>query len=549
MGRRIFNLLAAISLALFLAWWAFCIWSLPFRQSYWQLGTGYILRSDSLTIYLSHRNWPFRDVFSISYIHLLICLAILPAIWALIAISDNAKKERQIQKSGSSQPRSKCDSCGCESSLTAAFVYRQVSFRRSRTRCLCPACFKRRETRKAAIHTALFLMIGGAAFWAENYYLHKVSRVFPQDRILNYGLYFLFVYLLVIPHELGHAIAAWLVRWEVFRINFGIGPCWLRCSIAGIPIQFRLIPDRGSVSTLSLRQRDWRVCRLMTLAAGPLANLAIAILAIELAGGWKIFISDLFGSAWSTLALASGLQFVANIIPQTHLMQEGPVGSDGQQMMHLLFKPLPSEKARRLRYYMAKGFALFASDRAQEALEVFSAAHAEYPDQASIALGLTGALMMAGKVEEGRSLVCQLLKVHTTDSAVNAVLRNNLAWADLLLGSPTLLAEADESSAAAISLMPWDASIQSTRGTVLAILGKPDEAMQLLRKSMKGADRRSSRSSIFCAMAIVMHRQGPRKAAEEFFEKARRLYPKCELLSRAEEELSGRPIASAFASV
>jgi len=554
MGRRIFNLLAAVSLLLFFASIVYCINLFPYestRQIYWHLCGSYFIRFDALTIYLCQRiagASPWRDVVSIASSQLTVSFIVLPAIWAIGALNKTAAKEMQIQKSGTSQPRSRCDSCGCESPLTAAFIHQPVSFRRGRTRCLCPACFKRQRTRRAASSTVSFLL-AGALFCATEVYIRKIGGIVPRDRAVNFGLFIVFIYLLLIPHEMGHAIAAWLCRWEVFRINFGIGPCWLRGSIAGIPIQFRLIPDRGSVSTSSLRQDDWRFCRFITIAAGPLANLAIAILAIEFVGGWKIFINDPFASIWSTLALASGLQFLGSIIPQTHLMQEGPIGSDGLQMAQLLFKPLPAEKVRRLRYYMAKGLALEAADRAKEALEVFSTARTEFPDEPSIAVSVAGMLMTAGKIEEGRTLVCELLRVHTSQSVFNAILRNDLAWADVLLGSTTLLAEADEASAAALSQMPWEASVQGTRGTVLAILGKPDEAMQLLRKSIKGADRRSSRSTNFCAMAIAEHRQGHERAATELIKKARHLDPKCDLLSRAEQELAGHPVALPPASV
>jgi len=551
MGRRIFNLLAAVSLALFLAWIVFCIWSLPFRQSYWQLGADFILRSDSLTMFLSYRanvQSPFRDIFSISYIHLLFGLAILPAVWATIAISENARKERQIQKSGSSRSRSKCESCGCESPLTAAFVYKEVSFRRARTRCLCPACFKRQHVRTSATTTALILLTC-AVVCVVGTHLRNIERSGAQNSAKNFALLYVFIYLLVIPHELGHAAAAWLMRWNVFRITFGIGPRWMEWRIAGIPVQFRLIPDRGSVNASSLQQRNWRLRRFIIIAAGPLVNLAIAIVAIEFAGGWRHFFDDVFASTWSTLGVASGLMFIVNLVPQTVWTHEGMSVSDGLQMARLLFKPLPSERVRRIAYFLANGGALAASENVEESLKVFSAAHIEYPEDASITMGLATILMMTGKVEDGRSLVCGLLQIHKTENAISATLRNNLAWADLLIGSPTLLAEADEMSAAALSLMPWEAYIQSTRGTVLAILGKPDEAMQLLRKSIKVADQRSSRSSIFCAMAIAMHRQGDRKAAEKFIKRARRLYPKCELLGHAKEELSGHLIAPAFATV
>lgn len=554
MGRRIFNVLAAISLAFFFALALYCIgqFASPLeRQASWHLGNGYIIRLDAITIYLSQRvagTSALNDIISITFTQLAICSLILPGIWAIYAITKTQDREKQFQKSCGSRPRSKCDLCGCESPLTAAFVSEQVSFRRARTRCLCPGCFKRHHVRKSAT-AAAFVLLTCAAVCVFGIYIRNYERAGTPNNAMNFALAVVFVYLLIIPHELGHAIAARLLRWDIFRVTFGIGPCWMEWRVGGIPVQFRLIPDRGSVSTLSLRHRDWRACRFITIAAGPLVNLAIAILAIELAGGWTIFISDPFASVWSTLGAASAFVFVVSLIPQTVWTQEGKSVTDGLQMARLLFKPLPSERVRRIAYFLAKGGALAAIDKAEEALKVFSAAHIEYPEDASVTASLATTLMMTGKAEEGRSLVCGLLQVHKTENAIRAVLRNNLAWADLLIGTPALLGEADEMSAAALSLMPWEAYVQGTRGTVLAIIGNPDEAMQLLRKAMKGADRRYSRSAIYCSMAIAEHRQGHPKAAEKLVERARRLYPKCDLLSRAEEELSGRSIVSAFASI
>ncbi|HEX5242223.1 MAG TPA: site-2 protease family protein [Tepidisphaeraceae bacterium] len=380
-------------------------------------------------------------------------------------------------------------------------------------------------------------------------YLHKVGHAASGDRAVNFALFFVFTYLLIVPHELGHVLAAWLLRWDMFRITFGIGPCWMKWRIAGILIRFRLIPDRGSVSALSFRQHNWRVCRFIFIAAGPLMNLAIAVLAIEFAGGWRQFIDDLFANTWSTLGVASAFTFFVNLVPQTVWTHEGASVSDGLQMARLLFKPLPSEKIRRAVYYLAQGGALMANDDAEQALKVFSAAHIEYPEDPSIALSLSAALMKAGKVEEGRSLICRLLQLHTCEGPINATLRNNLAWADLLIGSPMLLAEADEASTAALFFAPWEGCFQGTRGAVLAFIGKPDKALHLLRQAEKNAEQRSDRSALLCAMAIAEHRRGHQKVAAKLVDKARHFDPKCKLLSRAEEQLAGHPVALAFSSV
>lgn len=380
-------------------------------------------------------------------------------------------------------------------------------------------------------------------------YLHKLGHAAPGDRAVNFALFFVFTYLLIVPHELGHSIAAWLLGWDIFRITFGIGPCWTKWRIAGILIRFRLIPDGGSVSAFSLRQRNWRICRLIFIAAGPLMNLAIAILAVEFAGGWRQFIDDLFASTWSTLGVASAFTFIVNLIPQTVWTHEGTSVSDGLQIARLLFKPLPSERIRRTSYYLAQGAALMANDDAEQAVKIFSTAHIEYPEDASIAVSLSAALMKAGKVDEGRSLVCRLLQLHTGEGPISATLRNNLAWADLLIGSPALLGEADEASTAALSFAPWEACFQGTRGAVLAFIGKPDKALHFLRQAIKDADQRSDRSALLCAMAIAEHHGGHQKMAAKLVDKARHLDPKCKLLSRAEAQIAGHPVGLAFASV
>jgi tetratricopeptide (TPR) repeat protein len=149
-----------------------------------------------------------------------------------------------------------------------------------------------------------------------------------------------------------------------------------------------------------------------------------------------------------------------------------------------------------------------------------------------------------GNVETAKRVFFQLLAMYTEPSTDRAWALNACAWYDLIEGSCEHLSEADQFSAEAYSLEPWDVAVQSTRGWALLELGEIEQALPLLRRSLRGAVYEHERALILCAIAIAERRRGRHVRAAELLCKARKLDGKCVVLDRAEQELSATVTAS-----
>jgi Tfp pilus assembly protein PilF len=77
---------------------------------------------------------------------------------------------------------------------------------------------------------------------------------------------------------------------------------------------------------------------------------------------------------------------------------------------------------------------------------------------------------------------------------------------------------------------------------VLVALGRFEEGIQLLRKSMEDAEIPRNKAENSCHMAIAFARTGRQDEARKYVELAKRLHPECRLLERAERALP--PVAT-----
>jgi tetratricopeptide (TPR) repeat protein len=118
--------------------------------------------------------------------------------------------------------------------------------------------------------------------------------------------------------------------------------------------------------------------------------------------------------------------------------------------------------------------------------------------------------------------------------SVRAVYLNNLAYADALSGNPAWLAEADAYSRDAYTLLPWVPAVVGTRGTVLVALGKFEEGLPLLQKSMEDAHAPRNKADNACHIAMAYTQAGKRDEAIKYLQLARQLDNKSPLLSLAE---------------
>src|SRR5262249_9771357 len=119
----------------------------------------------------------------------------------------------------------------------------------------------------------------------------------------------LWQFVLVIPHELGHALAAWLLGVPAYAIQIGEEPWLLNRDVAGMRWRISRYLGGGITFHGPCEGPNARGNAMLITFAGPLTNLLIAagaFLWVDENGGLSGGISQL---VWLTLGISSGVQF------------------------------------------------------------------------------------------------------------------------------------------------------------------------------------------------------------------------------------------------
>jgi hypothetical protein len=423
----------------------------------------------------------------------------------------------------------KCEACSIESPLDACFLRTHPLL--TNTQLLCPACFQRRRTRLVRLSFIVFFVVGPLSLFAA----HAGGPHWPA----NLFLLVMFLILSVVPHELGHAIAAMLMGMNVFWIKFGLGTRRAHLYRYGVLIELGEIPLAATISCSTLNQRGYRWRQVFFILGGPIANVAISLGMIKAVGGWaRVSMAD-----WNSrvspgvmFAIANAVTGWGSIVPDWYWCTGLP--SDGAQILKLLLRPLPSVQQRRRGYFNAKAQAMSEAGDFQSIEKLLVDWRDELGESEFDRLQIV-IQSSAGKSIATRGAVVERLQKCPEPSIERNWILNLIAWDDLILGSSDLLPEADRFSAEAYALAPWSAAIQNTRGWALAEVGQFDEGFVLLQKSLKGVIFRHDRASVLCTLAIAEVRRGRYEQAREYQRHARRLDADCGLLPRVVKELEG----------
>ena len=434
----------------------------------------------------------------------------------------------------------RCDRCEAESPLEGMFKPLGRRWFKSR-RMICPGCVRQREKRDFTIASAL----GAVVLIA----LGIVSALYPSDGLfINLSLYLVFMYVAVTIHEIGHAIGHRLTGFGVWQIAIGRGRLLLRGRVGGILLELRLGLGGGVLGT-TLDMRGWRWRRLICVVAGPLANLAAFVILLHALGGWdRFWVWPQEAAPWKVLALCNALMFVVNLLVVSDIRTFfGTVPSDSKQLIQLLFKPLPAVSVRQMTYYIFAAQVRREVKDQEGAKQLLLQGCGQLPAEQStdLKLMLGAAFLAIREYAFGRAALAELKESYSKQDSFRAMLCNNLAWADLMIGGEAMIAEADAISSEAYALTPWVAAIQSTRGLALLSRGDASGALPLLKQALKGVESAQNKASVLCSMAMAEHELGNLELADQHVRRARRVAPDCDLMERAEARLAKSPENSA----
>lgn len=140
---------------------------------------------------------------------------------------------------------------------------------------------------------------------------------------------------LLVVHEMGHALAARLLGWGVSLISIGAGRILTTKIVAGMPIEFRIIPLSGFVVPEVRDLIAPRLKQFVIFAAGPGIELLLVAVAAVIFGTDSLLqrtphVGIIAVQSFCVAALTGA---VMNLVPLPHSTSNGTGWSDGLGMV------------------------------------------------------------------------------------------------------------------------------------------------------------------------------------------------------------------------
>jgi hypothetical protein len=437
----------------------------------------------------------------------------------------------------------RCDGCGVESEIEQAFA-RTRPFPWLRRKAYCPMCQERRMRRSVLLWYGAMPVLGVA-----------LRLAFPQQSLGYFLLDVFFILLISVPmvvlHELAHAATARLMGMRVFAIFLGYGRPFFSRRLLGIRWNLAALPVGGATAIGGPPMPGYRLRLFLTYLSGPATHAVLLLLALAL-GILSAMFGTLGGSVfWSILAAVAGYLTIGNLLllagslwPRQAIGVTGLSGSDGWNLLRIPFLKEQELSARYAAYFAQEAVEAVAEGDKVGARRWIDRAMAQAPEQAGTRNGLGYVLLELGEVEAARRVFAELVAGADHERPdLRAMLINNLAYTDALLGRPELLDEAEALSKAAYENAPWIPSIVGTRGAVLVSRGDVEEGVVLLKQAMARQTDGRGKAADACWIAMAQAECGDLDGARQSLSMARLLDPDGPLIERARRAIAnaGQP--------
>ena len=146
---------------------------------------------------------------------------------------------------------------------------------------------------------------------------------------------------LLVLHESGHALAAWLLGWHFSQMVIGVGRLIYSFRWAGALIEIRMFPVQGFILCAPTNLRRPQVKSALIYFAGPGVELLLALVVLLLVGPAQLFAQteSYWLITWQSLALAATAQALLNLIPGAVWTPRGSIANDGLGIFRSLTLP------------------------------------------------------------------------------------------------------------------------------------------------------------------------------------------------------------------
>jgi hypothetical protein len=354
------------------------------------------------------------------------------------------------------------------------------------------------------------------------------------SRSFDPWLLLVFVPLIVVLHEAGHAVVALLVGHRVLEVKIGAGP-----NVTVWHGRWRLVlgllPLGGHVLAGSSDPSGYRAKRLLVAAAGPATNALMFAL---------IPLIDASSNTLKDFAFVNACVLIFNLFPYSIRTPYGPQRTDGLGLVQTLNDSEWELAEERSGFAVARGMIAERRGDREEAARIGDEETARNPRSVVLRTWLGVRAITNKEYVDARAIFRELVEDdrrvpplgHRKDM-LRSISMNNLAWCDLMLDDPALVAEALEMSAGAIGLLPEHPAVRGTRAYALIQGGRPAEGIDLGLAAYRKTREAGPKAMQACVLAIGYARRWRFGQAARWIDLARRADPSCSLLGRASGEL------------
>jgi Peptidase family M50 len=307
---------------------------------------------------------------------------------------------------------------------------------------------------------------------------------------------------LLVIHELGHALAAWVVNWHVAEIGIGFGRQLWRFRIGETVVRIKILPVEGYVrpAPRTGTRARWKLAWIYFW--GPGAEMGVLALMLALHEG------DLFARTEAPLqlimqgtAVAVGMSLFFNLLP----IPFGTRTNDGMGILGSFLAPTAAFEARLTGPFILSARRLLMADEPAEAEAGLMHALASHPGDLRLRAWRAVCVAARGDTRSADNLWRDIGDPATHSPYVAAELHAAKANAYLVAGDSQLLMFAARSAESACALAPGDLQNQLLRGRIAFERGRYAEAFASLMDAYREASEPEEEAPCVAFLAMTCH--------------------------------------------
>lgn len=328
--------------------------------------------------------------------------------------------------------------------------------------------------------------------------------------------------LLILAHEMAHALAGLAVGMRVFGMTLGTGPRLARSHVGAWTLEIHLIPSGGSCRAALRKTRFGRMRIMSMVAAGPAVHLVISLaIAWALTGmSMSVGTSTAAGFLWGILLLNVAM-LLFNLWPHAIRRGNQTLNSDGKQLRELWRSNDATRNWLFANYVLETSACLERGSvaRARVWLE-----HARSVNASNVAFTMNEVAVVGAEGNwPGASELALARLANESDPLARASLA---AWASV----SCVYAKGDLNSAESLcdesmSIVPWEGEVQAVRAVVLLAQGRNDKAEGWLRQARTSQCGWAAKAAGAHAWAELYRRKGDGPMQAVWHRRARALDP------------------------